>query len=69
MTSLIGALFLAAIHLFTSKLSFLDVIPRSRWLSISGGVAVAYAMLHLLPELNEHHEVAAVNPTSVVTTA
>ncbi|QEG39371.1 hypothetical protein [Roseimaritima ulvae] len=57
MASLIGALFLAAVHLFGCKLRFLDVIPRSRWLSIAGGVAVAYALLHLLPELNEYHGV------------
>ncbi|PAY15780.1 hypothetical protein CKO51_30170 [Rhodopirellula sp. SM50] len=57
MASLTGALFLAAVHLFGSKLRFLNVIPRSRWLSIAGGVAVAYALLHLLPELNEYHDV------------
>lgn len=52
--SLIGALVLAAIHLYASKLRFLDVMPRSRWLSLAGGVAVAYTLLHLLPELQKY---------------
>jgi zinc transporter ZupT len=56
-SSLLAALGLAVIHLFSSKLRFLDVIPRNRWLSIAGGVAVAYVVLHLLPELQEYHEV------------
>jgi len=55
-SSLIAAVGLALIHLFASQLRFLDVIPRSRWLSVAGGVAVAYALLHLLPELQEYHE-------------
>lgn len=29
----------------------LDAVPRSRWLSGAGGVAVAYVFVHLLPEL------------------
>lgn len=42
---------LAAIHLAADRLTFLDVIPRSRWLSIGGGVSVAYVFIRLLPEL------------------
>ncbi|MBW3591601.1 MAG: hypothetical protein KY393_07130, partial [Actinobacteria bacterium] len=30
-------------------------VPRSRWLSVSGGISVAYVFVHLLPEL-EHHQ-------------
>ena len=45
------ALGLAVVHLFASKLRFLDVDPRSRWLSMAGGAAVAYVFLHLFPEL------------------
>jgi hypothetical protein len=59
-TSLLTWLALAcivAVHLVSGKLRFLDVIPRSRWLSIAGGVSVAYAFLHLLPELSEHQKV------------
>lgn len=50
--SLFAALGLAAIHLVAGKLPFLEGLPRSRWLSAAGGVAVAYVFIHLLPELN-----------------
>lgn len=39
------------IHLFSKKIKFLKVVPRSRFLSIAGGISVAYVFLHLLPEL------------------
>ena len=47
------ALSLATVHLFAMRLDFLGVIPRSRLLSLSGGVAVSYVFVHLLPEI-EH---------------
>ncbi len=47
---------LALIHLFAGKLRFLDVIPRSRWLSFAGGTSVAYVFIHLLPELARAQE-------------
>jgi len=50
---------LALAHLVAPSLRFLDGIPRSRWLSIAGGVSVAYVFLHLLPELGESQEVIA----------
>lgn len=57
LVSLIGALSLAAIHLFAGKLRFLHVIPRSQWLSMAGGASVAYVFMHLLPELSEGQEI------------
>lgn len=53
MTVLLGflALGFALIHLLIGRLTFLRAIPRSRWLSAAGGVAVAYVFLHVLPEL------------------
>lgn len=60
--SLLGALVLVIIHLLASQFRFLDVIPRSRWLSIAGGVSVAYALVHLLPELQAYHNVLAESP-------
>ena len=42
------------IHLSTSYLKVLDKIPRSRFLSIAGGVAVSYVFIHILPELGEN---------------
>jgi hypothetical protein len=47
---------LALIHLFAGRMRFLDVMPRSRWLSAAGGVSVAYVFVHLLPELAEEQE-------------
>ncbi|MFB0613624.1 hypothetical protein [Aurantiacibacter poecillastricola] len=57
-----------AIHLLVRYLRFLDVTPRSRWLSFAGGVAVAYIFLHVLPDIGMHQrEFAAemgVEPTA-----
>lgn len=43
-----------AIHLLIGRLGWLDVVPRHRWLSFSGGVAVSYVFLHVLPDLGLH---------------
>lgn len=50
------AVLLAGSHLAASHLRFLQVIPRSRWLSGAGGAAVAYVFVHLLPELRVGQE-------------
>jgi hypothetical protein len=55
----LAALALALVHWFAGNLRFLHVVPRSRWLSVAGGVSVAYAAVHLLPELEEHRRVLA----------
>lgn len=47
---------LVAVHLFSGRLHFLDGSPRSVWLSVAGGVSVAYVFVHLLPELGESQE-------------
>ena len=47
------------IHLLIGRLHFLDVAPRSRWLSAAGGIAVAYVFLHVLPELSAHQSTFA----------
>ncbi len=39
------------IHIFSERLTLLKVVPRSRFLSIAGGISVAYVFLRLLPEL------------------
>jgi hypothetical protein len=51
--ALLAAALLAVAHLITPSLRFLGGIPRSVWLSIAGGVSVAYVFMHLLPELAE----------------
>jgi hypothetical protein len=47
---------LAAIHLYSGRMRFLDVLPRSRWLSTAGCISVAYVFVHLLPDLAEEQE-------------
>jgi zinc transporter ZupT len=49
-------LLLTLVHIYGGKLRFLQVMPRSRWLSFAGGVSVAYVFVHLLPELSEAQE-------------
>ena len=54
--SALCAIALALIHLYSGRLRFLEELPRSRWLSMAGGVSVAYVFVHLLPDLSEHQE-------------
>lgn len=49
--SLLTAIGLAGVHVFSGALRFLDKVPRSRWLSMAGGVAVALVFLDILPQL------------------
>lgn len=42
---------LALVHLLAGKLRILEAVPRSRWLSMAGGVSIAYVFLHLIPEV------------------
>lgn len=46
-----GAALLALVHVVTPALRFLEGPTRSVWLSMVGGVSVAYIFVHLLPEL------------------
>ncbi len=57
--SLLALAGLVAVHLFSDRLRFLDGTPRSIWLSVAGGISVAYVFVHLLPELAEGQEVIA----------
>jgi zinc transporter ZupT len=52
--ALCAAFGLSLVHLFAGKLRFLEVIPRSRWLSLASGVSVAYVFIRIFPELGEH---------------
>lgn len=47
---------LALVHILGARLTFLDAIPRSYWLSIAGGTAVAYVFVHILPDLSHSQE-------------
>ncbi|PAP78147.1 hypothetical protein [Rubrivirga marina] len=42
---------LALVHVVAGTLRFLAVVPRSRWLSLAGGISVAYVFAHLLPQV------------------
>ena len=48
---------LALLHIAADRFAFLDVISRSRWLSLAGGVSVVYVLVRLLPELAAGKEV------------
>lgn len=50
------ALFLAAVHVLSARLTHLDPVPRSAWLSFGGGVSVAYVFMHVIPELAAHED-------------
>lgn len=50
------ALGLAVVHLVAGRLRFLEGIPRSRWLSLAGGVSIAYVFIHVFPELASAQE-------------
>tara|TARA_B100000676_G_scaffold305165_1_gene358728 strand:+ start:2915 stop:3655 length:741 start_codon:yes stop_codon:yes gene_type:complete len=53
------ALLFAAIHMFIGRMSGLHGAERSGWLSFSGGVAITYVFLHVLPGLTIHNEILA----------
>lgn len=52
--ALVAACLLAAVHLFSSSIPLDRALPRNRWLSLGGGISVAYVFLHLLPDLAQH---------------
>ncbi len=52
-SAFVAAVALTLVHLTAGKLRFLEAIPRSGWLSLAGGISVAYVFVHLLPELQE----------------
>lgn len=58
--SALTALVFAAVHVLGPSMTFLRTTPRSAWLSLAGGVSVAYVFVHVLPELAEYQEHGAV---------
>ena len=49
-----AALVFALVHVVGPRLVSLRAVPRNAWLSLAGGVSVAYVFVLLLPELAEH---------------
>ena len=64
---LLLAIGLALTHAFASQLPIFSIIPRFRWTSFSGGVALSYVFLEVFPELShaqaelEHSEIPVLN--------
>jgi hypothetical protein len=56
LAQLVFATGFALIHYCSKYMNFLKETPRSKFLSISAGIAVAYVFVHLLPELNTDQE-------------
>jgi hypothetical protein len=56
MFAFIFAIILASMHVLAKNMRFIRIIPRSRFLSIGGGVSVAYVFIHIMPELKEHQK-------------
>jgi hypothetical protein len=54
--SALVALAFAGIHVLGPSMKFLRSTPRSAWLSLAGGVSVAYVFVHVLPELAEYQK-------------
>lgn len=54
--SLLAAAVLASVHVFSAQLRVLREIPRSRLLSIAGGMSVAFVVLRILPGISESQE-------------
>jgi len=52
----IALLCIVAVHMLAGHLRFITYRPRSRWLSAAGGLGAAYVFLHLMPDLQAHHE-------------
>lgn len=53
------------VHFLGGQLRLLEVIPRSRWLSLAGGISVAYVFVHIFPELAEAQEELAGRPGAI----
>lgn len=47
---------LAAVHIFSNYLRVLDGVPRNRFLSVAGGMSVAFVVLRLLPGISKGQE-------------
>jgi hypothetical protein len=66
--TLVVTILLAMVHVTAGKLRFLDVTPRSIWLSIAGGASVAYVFLHILPDLAEGQKAFSAAEAGILTT-
>lgn len=49
----LSILTLTSVHLFASKMQFVDRLLHGKFLSVGGGIAIAYVFVDLLPKLSE----------------
>ncbi len=56
------AIILGLVHVFGTHLTFLEIDPRSGWLSAGAGVTVAFIFLYLLPELSHFRDLLSDHP-------
>ena len=61
------AICLGLVHIFASRTQWLAHIPRRWWISISGGVSIAYIFLDILPELGRAQEELQHSEQAIVT--
>lgn len=61
-----SALILASTDFIGILIPLKEYVPRKWWLSFSGGIAVAYVYIHLIPEL---HNIADLAGTSITFSA
>lgn len=54
--SFIPVALLSCVHIFANRISILNELPRRKWLSLAGGISVAFVFLHILPELHEFQD-------------
>ena len=57
--SAVAAVVLSLTQLFINRITVLEAIPRSKWLSLAGGISVTYIFVHVLPELEEWQKLFA----------
>lgn len=51
-----GVAVMSAVHILIGRMHFLDIVPRSRLLSLAGGASIAYVFGHILPDLHAAQE-------------
>jgi xanthine/uracil/vitamin C permease (AzgA family) len=56
MIGLLLAVGLGVVHIFASQSEKIGVIPQRWWISVAGGVSIAYIFLDIFPELSKAQE-------------
>lgn len=56
LVGLVLAICLGLVHIFVSRTQWLSRVPQRWWVSIAGGVSIAYIFLDIFPELSKAQE-------------